>query len=98
MSESVAEARRVLTHPVRLEMIRTLGKSGKPMALGEMASRAGVDESLAEYHLLALSKAGLVAGALEVVKPPQSMGTAQRVYQVTPLTQQALDSLRAEIA
>lgn len=98
MSESVVEATRVLTHPVRLEMIRALRKAGKPMALADMAQKAGVDDSLAEYHLLALSKAGLIAGTLEIVKPPRSMGTAQRVYQVTPLTDQALASLRAEIA
>ncbi len=96
---TLAEATRVLTHPVRLKMMRAFWDSQKGLHFSELVRVASMDERLVGFHLLALTRAGLVCQpSFDVTKPPHSPGTAEACFAATSLSREALAALRVELS
>ncbi len=94
----LAEATRVLMHPFRLQMMRDLWDSPDGLRFSALAKMSPASEKLVGFHLLVLSKAGLVErAAFDVTVPPRSPGRVEARYAATPLSQEARRELLEEL-
>ena len=59
-------AKQALSHPERSEMLAYITQKGAGADAAELAEAFGLTRAKAEYHLLVLSKAGLIAETDEV--------------------------------
>ena|SRR3989304_4286365 len=89
MAENISKAH-VLLHPMRLKIMQTLHSQHH---LVDIAERAGVSERLAAYHLLVLSREGLVTSEYQV-KNINGTPRVVKYYDQAPQAQQTVDALK----
>ncbi len=95
-------ALRALAHPVRLEILETLGVEG-PATATAIGKAVGISPSAASYHLRALARFGLVVdagGGTGRNRPWQAAGTGfmfEPVEHVRPAAQAAVQLLAAQL-
>lgn len=75
-----------VTHPKRLEILKTLAGSTRPLYIAEIAEK--INEKTARntsFHLMGLAERGLVEGKFAEVTVPEnpSLGRAAKFYSLT---------------
>jgi predicted transcriptional regulator len=66
-------------HPSRIKILEFLKKNPKTH-VSEIAEKMGMDRSTLAYHLGLLERMSLVKSTYVILKQPNSMGKAGRVY------------------
>ncbi len=82
----------ILIHPIRYQIIKAI-KEKKKLYINEIATILGIDRKVISFHLATLDHHGFVAGYYEVLKTPQSKGKAAKVFRLTPLVDQVLNTM-----
>jgi len=90
-----------LVQPMRYKIIQTLAQARKPLYIGEIAKRIGVDRREVSFHLAALAEHGLVEGEWRVIEAPKSKlakGKAAKYYKPTQRTLKVLSEFSDELS
>jgi DNA-binding transcriptional ArsR family regulator len=82
-SEKVIEEGLIVLHPERWKLIKALREIGKPLFIGEIADKLGMERRLVSYHLATLEQHGFVISEFKIIEPPHSKGKAGRFFQLT---------------
>ena len=88
----------VMMQGKRQRIIQLLRNSKEPLWIGQIAKKIGETHRLTSFHLATLAEYGLVDGEYREIRKasPHLLGKAAKFYQLTPLAEKTIMSLKKQ--